>query len=326
MPTPEKPTLVLIVDDKPDNLDVLIEHLSAHRFKIAVALNGEDALELAQTLAPEAILLDAMMPGMDGFETCRRLKSDPACREIPILFMTALADIDDKIKGFEAGAVDYVTKPLQYRELLARLGTHLTLRRQQAELARQNAELSRINTELAEKNATISEQAGILQRLSCTDMLTGLLNRRGFLERLEREHARRHGAGYSLALGDIDHFKQFNDTYGHDCGDYVLQEVAKTLDSHIRAEDCLGRWGGEEFILLLPSTRIEDAALLAEKLRATVAGQIYSYQDTPLKITLTLGVAGFHPDAPPAACIKQADDALYQGKAGGRNQVRVARR
>ncbi len=148
---------VLVVDDKPDNLDVLIAHLNQRGFSISVALNGEDALGLTKEFLPDIIILDILMPGIDGFETCRRLKKDKNTKDIPVIFMTALSETVDKIKGFEAGGVDYITKPFQHKEVLARINTHITLRNQQTQLEKQNTDLIKLNTKLTKLNAELTK-------------------------------------------------------------------------------------------------------------------------------------------------------------------------
>ena len=149
---------ILVVDDKPDNLDVLIAHLTQQGFSISVALNGEEALELTKEFLPDIIILDILMPGIDGFETCRRLKKDKNTKDIPVIFMTALSETVDKVNGFEAGGVDYITKPFQYEEVLARVNTHITLHNQQTQLETQNTDLIKLNTELTKLNEQLQQE------------------------------------------------------------------------------------------------------------------------------------------------------------------------
>lgn len=305
--------LLLLVDDQPDNLDILFEHLERERFCLSIALGGEEALDLVARLQPELILMDVMMPGMDGFETCRRLKQSEATRDIPVLFMTALNDTVDKLKGFHAGAVDYITKPLQHEEVLARINAHLTIRRQQQTLTEKNQEL-------AEKNRLIESQAQKLAVLARTDPLTELANRRCFLE-----HAR-HYSAFGLILGDIDHFKQINDLHGHDCGDWVLTQVAERLRHLLREADHPARWGGEEFIVLLPNTGLAVTQQVAERIRDHMENHPIPWRDQALTITLSFGVTERHPNQDFETCLKYADQALYQAKNQGRNQVSVSHR
>ena len=315
--------LVLLVDDKPDNLNVLIKHLSTANLTIFVALNGREAISLAKEVQPELILLDVMMPGIDGFETCRLLKQAEQTRDIPVLFMSALNDTVDKLKGFQAGGVDYITKPLQHEEVLARIDAHLTIRRLQQALESKNRELTEKNRELQEKNALISAQAECLESMARTDPLTQLTNRRGFFEQVEHELARcaRGGKAFSLILCDIDHFKQVNDNYGHDGGDAVLVKTAELLRESLREQDIPARWGGEEFMLLLPETSLDTAVQVGERIRRQIAAQTIVHQEYTLTVTMSFGLSVYSPENNLDACIKQADEALYRAKENGRNRV-----
>jgi diguanylate cyclase (GGDEF)-like protein len=291
---------VLVVDDNPNNLDVLIEHLEG--FDVCVALNGEDALALAARARPEVVLLDIQMPGMDGFETCRRLKQQASFEDVPVIFLTAMTDVEYTLKGFEVGGVDFITKPPHFEEVIARLRTHLTITRQREKLEAQKREL---------------------ERLAMTDYLTQLPNRRAFQETAEKECARagRSGKPFSLLLADIDHFKNVNDTHGHEGGDVILRDLATLLRGALRKSDHLARWGGEEFIALLPETGLEGALSVADQLRRLVAEATIPLADAAVSITITIGVSECCKEATLHECIKAADDALYRGKTGGRDQV-----
>ncbi len=307
---------ILIVDDTPENLSVLRQILTREGHRVRPALSGEIALKTVQAELPDLILLDILMPGMDGYQVCQRLKASESTRDIPIIFISALNDIDDKMKAFSAGCVDYISKPFQSEEILARVHTHLALRRQQEVLALQNRQLQ-------EKNALISEQAARLRDLASRDSLTGLSNRREFLEKARAEHKRfeRNGRPFAVVLLDIDHFKKVNDTHGHDCGDAVLTGVARTLERNLRQQDVVARWGGEEFICLLPETDLAGARKAAEKLRLGLAGATHSCAGAEVSLTATLGVSMLDGVDSLEECIKRADRALYRGKRQGRNQV-----
>lgn len=311
-----QPPRILVVDDNPQNLDVLIKGLESYR--ISVAVDGEEALELAEKTEPDIILMDVMMPGMDGFEACARLKRGPA-QDVPVIFMTALSDTENKLKGFRAGGVDYVTKPFQLEEVLARVSAHVTIRRQRQDLLRRNEELRH-------KNELIMDQARRLEEMAVTDPLTKLPNRRGFLNAAEKEHTRalRSGSPLCVLMGDIDHFKKFNDTWGHDCGDMVLVGVADLLNSCMRTYDLAARWGGEEFIILLPGTALDGGRAAAETVRTAVEAARFSYKNESLQVTITLGAANLRNGASLEDCIKWADNALYEGKKTGRNCVFTA--
>lgn len=293
--------IVLVIDDDQTNIKVIIETLKTAGLTIISARNGEMGIKRASFSQPDLILLDVMMPGIDGFETCRRLKSEPATQSIPILFMTALNDEDSKVKGFDIGGVDYITKPVGQREVLARVKTHLNLQRKQK----------------------------LLERLAAIDGLTEIPNRRQFDEVLEKEWRRSQRAKYPLSLIaiDIDYFKQFNDTYGHTCGDECLRKVAQTLACSVRrASDFVARYGGEEFAAILPETPPEGAVEIAEKMRENVESLKIAHAGSAVSdcVTLSLGVGAIAParEIPPKQLIETADRALYLAKASGRNQVK----
>ncbi len=309
---------ILVVDDNPANLHVLLEHLQQSGYKTLVARNCEGAIRQAAFASPDLILLDIMMPpGIDGFETCRRLKQHDALKDIPVIFLTALSDTVDKVKGIEAGGVDYVSKPFDGMELLARVRTHLELSRYREELKRSNRELQQVNEALVTAHKK-------LELAAKTDPLTQLSNRRGILDKLESEKIRfeRNHRSFVVIVGDIDHFKRFNDVYGHDCGDFVLVSTANTFRAILRKQDGVARWGGEEFLLLLPETTLEGGRIVAEKLKRTIAHHAYQYRDEALSITMTFGVSVFDETVHSIdETIKKADQALYQGKEQGRNCV-----
>lgn len=251
---------------------------------------------------PDLILLDIMMPGLDGYEVCRQLKEDEQTRDIPVIFLSALHDMADKLKAFTVGGVDYVSKPFQVDEVMARVNTHLTIRLQQKEPAKMYEEL---------------------KLLADNDPLTGLPNRRHFLEKARHEENRvkRTSRPMAIILLDIDHFKRVNDSHGHECGDIVLKEAAQRLKAPLRDLDIVARWGGEEFICLLPDTLLEGARHTAEKLRVSISELCLEYNSTRITLSITLGAALYDGSTSLDECINQADTALYEGKENGRDQV-----
>ncbi len=309
---------ILVVDDTPTNVKVILEHLDGTGFRLLVARNGAAALKQATLSTPDLILLDVMMPpGIDGFETCRRLKQQEALKDIPVIFLTAPSDSINKVKGIEAGGVDYVMKPFDSAELLARINTHLTLHQYRKDLEHKNQELQQANEALLLSRKKLEVAAR-------TDALTDLPNRRGMLDKLEYERVRfeRHQNPFAVAVCDIDHFKQINDRFGHDCGDAILAMVAGLMRSFIRKQDIVARWGGEEFLFLFPETSAEGGYTVCEKIRGTIAQHVFHHHDHEVSVTVTLGISAF--DAYGKSVedpVREADRALYHGKQSGGNQV-----
>ncbi|HEX8831751.1 MAG TPA: diguanylate cyclase, partial [Longimicrobium sp.] len=238
---PER-TRILVVDDVPDNVDILDARLSSRGYEVVTATNGQEALDRVHGEAPHLILCDVMMPVIDGFEVSRRIKSDTSLPFIPIILVTAKDTAEDIVEGLEAGADDYISKPYNFKELEARVRAMLRIKRLQDELDQKNREL-----EVANKR---------LRKLSITDGLTGLFNHRHVHELLrdEWERSLRSGEPVGVAMLDLDRFKSINDTYGHPTGDVVLYETAQIINDTAREIDMPGRYGGEEFIAILPDT------------------------------------------------------------------------
>jgi two-component system, cell cycle response regulator len=289
--------LVLIVDDHPDNVEVLQARLNALGYRTACAQDGETALEMVAQSPPDLILLDVMMPHMDGNEVARRIKADKSLPFIPIIMQTALDSTQSKVVGLDSGADDYVTKPINYAELQARMGAALRVKALQDR---------------------ISEMA-------ITDGLTGLYNRRHLDERLDEmfEHSVRLHEPLSVVMFDIDHFKKVNDTYGHQVGDVVLTQFAQLLKHVARDIDRIGRYGGEEFMVLLPGTVLDAGVTFAKRARQEVETHQFEYEGGVLKCTISAGVAAYpNPRVHTRQqLVKAADDALYVAKTTGRNRV-----
>jgi diguanylate cyclase (GGDEF)-like protein len=485
--TPPKAN-ILIVDDTPENLRILTFMLQRQGYKVRAVQDGELALTAAQAHLPDLIMLDVNMPIMDGYQTCERLKADPHTQDVPVIFISAMSDLEDKLKAFKVGGVDYVTKPFQMAEVLARVETHLAIRRLQAQLEASNtalaarlAELSvaqaaereqrllaealrdttaALNStlnyakvleliltnlarvvphdaasivlldaqgvgtvigargyreqgleefilsfrcplaefpnwrqavetrrptyipdtsqasewvaipetswvrshavvpisiqeqaiglldlvsrqtgfftpELVARLQTFADQAAVAiekarlfeetQRLAITDGLTGIYNRRHLFELAQREFVRalRYQRSLCLVMFDIDHFKKVNDTYGHPFGDKVLIAIARNCQAHSRSTDIFGRYGGEEFLLLMPETTIPEAIDAAERFRQQVAALVVTAGEISVSVTISLGVVALIPERDQSleALIERVDQNLYAAKAGGRNQV-----
>ncbi len=319
MVTEEKGFLVLIVDDNPQNLQVLAALIEECGGDSILAMNGKEALQALSVDSPELILMDVMMPEMDGYEVCRILKTDPKHKRasmIPVIFITAKTDSEDIVKGFKAGGVDYISKPFIAEELKMRIFTHLKLYHTQRELMR-------LNEDYLETNKKLSQAMEQLRVASVTDTLTGIYNRRHVMLRMEDEatQIKRYGGSFSIILADIDFFKCVNDTYGHDCGDHVLKETARILKEKARVQDVLARWGGEEFLIFLPKTNLEGAMILADRMRKAIEQEKIRFGKATLQITITMGVAEYDREEPLDRVIKRSDVALYEGKEAGRNRV-----
>jgi len=312
------PIRILVVDDVPDNVEILDARLTSRGYQVLTATNGQEALERVHQDPPHLILCDVMMPVLDGFEVSRRIKQDDSLPFIPIILVTARDTAEDVVEGLEAGADDYIAKPYNFKELEARMRAMLRIKRLQDELDQKNRELAVVVDELELANKR-------LRKLSITDGLTGLFNHRHVHELLrdEWERSLRSGEALSVAMLDLDRFKQVNDTYGHPTGDVILYETARILRDAAREIDMVGRYGGEEFIVILPSTDEGEAARFAERVREQVANHLFRDEANELHMTTSCGVASAPDDAVDSceALLKLADTALYAAKQGGRNRV-----
>ncbi|GAB4265555.1 MAG: diguanylate cyclase [Deferrisomatales bacterium] len=319
---------ILVVDDSRIVLAMVTDILEAEGYRVRQAENGVAALQEVRKRRPDLILLDVMMPEMDGYQVCREVRKDP--EYLPILMITAKGDLEDLVRGLDAGADDYISKPFEHVELLARVKSLLRIRTLQKRLYEQNCELETKNRELAALAGQLDTLNKELRVLSVTDGLTKAYNHRHFQERLKSEFARakRYGDPLSCIMLDIDHFKAVNDTYGHPVGDQVLIRLVDYLRDGIRSEDLVARYGGEEFVLLLPNTTSDHAERLAERLRRRVEREPLPLPDGgALSFTVSLGVADYRPNGTigdPEELLRAADGALYQAKKNGRNRVVVA--
>lgn len=446
---------ILVVDDQPANVRLLEARLQIEYFDVCTAYSGIDAIEAARAEQPDLILLDVMMPGMDGYQTCRMLKSDPDTRHIPVVMVTALDDREDRVRGLEAGADDFLTKPVDEVTLFARVRSLLRLKMVLDELRYRQGETigipmatdpgedfdaeasalviagdersaeryasampSHVNTwfetdpgtgvaaindetdllivdlatedfdglricarirsdaatrhlpiiavvnpddlersvraldlgandiihrpvDTGELNARVQTQlrrkfyADRLRNrldesleMAVTDSLTGLHNRRYIAARLRQamESASNGGAPVSVMIADIDHFKRINDTYGHDAGDAVLRAFATRLTEGLRALDLAARFGGEEFVVVMPGAGLAEGRIAAERLRAAIAHAPFSLQSgEAIEVTISIGLAQAYPGEDIEALLRRADEALYEAKSAGRNRVEAAR-
>lgn len=290
----EKP-VVLIVDDAASNIQVLAACLKGE-YRLKIATSGEACLNQAvMEPQPDLILLDIIMPNMDGYEVCRRLKDDPATQPIPIIFVTGRESDEDEEMGLKLGAVDYITKPVRPAIVAARAKTHVTMK----------------------------QQRDALKKLALQDQLTGLYNRHYLVEMAHHKVSRalRHHEPLSVMMMDIDHFKAVNDNHGHPAGDAILIAVAKQINALCRSDDVVARYGGEEFVVLLDQCDHITAQQKADKIRAAL--EVLNPCD--IAITMSIGVAQLQAhDVDFDGCLKRADLALYQAKEQGRNRVITA--
>ena len=289
---------VLLIDDSADiHLQVRLM-LNSDMVEVSTAASGPDGIAAARQRPPDLILLDVDMPSPNGFEVCRSLKSDPAILSVPIVFLTGMSSTEEKIRGLNLGAIDYVTKPFEPAELRARVQAALRTK----------------------------YLIDLLAQRAMLDGLTGLWNKTYFDTRLSAELASsaRTKSIVGVIAADVDHFKKVNDTHGHPAGDVVLRGVAQTMLAAIRQEDVLCRVGGEEFALITGDATTGGAAALAERLRKAIEQARFVHQDQQISITCSFGVALSGGGTVNPNIVDQADAALYQAKRQGRNRVVVA--
>lgn len=295
------PAVVLVADGSEAVRTLLAQQLTAQQMRVIVAANGLEAVECATIEQPDLVLLDVELSGIDGYEVLRRLRADPELDGVPVVFLSGRTGTADIVEGLRQGAHDYLPKPFEPAELTARVRAALRVKALQDQLR----ELSRI------------------------DGLTGVANRRHLDEQLRAlcSAADRHQSPIAVALFDLDHFKSVNDRYGHPAGDEALRAAAEVLGSGLRAEDVVGRWGGEEFLAVLPHTDLEGAVVISERLRARLAATPVVVQSgVSLELTCSVGCAAVEigSRAEPERLVALADRALYRAKSQGRDRVETA--
>ncbi|MFW6273959.1 MAG: diguanylate cyclase [Halanaerobium sp.] len=291
--------IILIVDDSKLNIQVLSDILKEKSYRIALARSGKIALEFVEMKKPDLILLDIMMPEIDGFEVCRRLKANSETRSIPIIFISGLDKSKDIVKGFKAGAVDYIVKPFQKEVVLARVNTHLKLNETQRKLKRKNEELKELLNEV--------------EFLSFHDELTGLYNRRYFENELERLSTSRR-LPITLLVADMDNLKLINDNYGHKMGDQYIKAAAEILEKSARNEDIVARIGGDEFAIILPETGFETADKIYQRIKSNIKN--YNQQHKLVKnLDISLGFSvKVNYEQNLDQIFKKADKMMYNNK------------
>jgi len=300
LPAPPAP-VVLVADDSMLIRAVVCEQLAAQGFSVVEAADGEQAVQTTRERLPDLVLLDVDMPVRNGHDVLVALRDAEATSDIPVVFLTGRVNVADAAEGLRLGAYDYLRKPVEPVELIARVGSALRIKALQDELRRRNADLA---------------------RTSRTDALTGLYNRRHLDELVAAYEGRsvRHNTPLGVIIVDIDLFKRVNDTWGHETGDDCLRVVASTLAGTMRSGEMIGRWGGEEFLALLPDASIDAAGAVAERMRRAVHAAAFTTPDGLEHVTISAGcaagVGGAH------TLLQTADAALYSAKAAGRNTVR----
>lgn len=300
---------ILIVDDELDIVHLLRVLLETEGYEVNVAENGEEAMNQYHNNPPDVVLLDIMMPEIDGFEVCRQIrKHSSSDNYVPIIFLTAKGDQESKLKGFEEGGDDFLVKPVSSQEVIARVKSMLRLKQ--------------LHDQLREKNAELAEMA-------IRDGLTGLYNLRYFNKYLneELERSKRYSRSLSCIGIDVDLFKRVNDLYGHPAGDCVLIGIAKHMLDRKRCNDVIFRPSGDEYIILAPETTAEEAYVYVERLRKELAEKEFIYDGKKVQVTISLGISSY-----PEQSImdgedlrKKSDKALYYSKINGRNRTSVYR-
>jgi diguanylate cyclase (GGDEF)-like protein len=291
---------ILVVDDTPTNIQVLAQALM-NSYDIKVATSGSAALEIVMgNKKPDLILLDIMMPEMDGYEVCRRIKEEPSTWDIPIIFVTAKDEVSDQKRGFDLGAADYIAKPFELPLVMARINVHLRLK----------------------------HKTERLERLALLDGLTDIPNRRALEDTLSRECGRsaRERKPLSVLMIDVDHFKAFNDHYGHGAGDECLRAVAKALESALqRGTDYVGRYGGEEFVVILPDCDAAGALIVADRILGRISSLAipHTFSETADHVTVSIGCESMQCETYTlnTELLEKADQVLYLAKEQGRNRV-----
>jgi diguanylate cyclase (GGDEF)-like protein len=289
---------VLVVDDNKMNTEIVSDILTKEGYKVYALSDGVTVLETALLYKPDAILLDIIMPNVDGFEVCEQLKKNEKTKDIPIIMITAISNVDTLRKAFDKGAFDFIRKPFDTMEIVARLKSAIRYYEQQQKL----------------------------ESLAMRDGLTELYNHRMVMELLDKKHniALRNGLPIAFIMLDIDYFKKVNDTYGHKSGDYVIKTIADILHNSASDQDIVGRYGGEEFCIICLNYELDTILNFGEKLRKTIEDYAFMVIGSSLKITTSIGIAYKTPFSVKASnkIITTADKKLYEAKRNGRNCVR----
>lgn len=293
------PLTVLVIEDHPDQRDLLAIVLKREGYQVITAANGLEALEKLETENVQIALSDIMMPKMDGFELIKRIRANPALKNIYLILITARIQEGDRVRGLDLGADDYITKPFSFSELLARV---------------------RVGTRVVQYQQHLEHQSQI-------DSLTGLFNRRAFEKKIheEFERSKRYHNPLSVLIFDLDNFKSINDTYGHHGGDAALVKISETLREMTRQSDFSARFGGEEFVMILPETDQDNALLVANKIHGAVRSSSFGTTNRPFALTVSIGVSSSSTRAYSTwrEMLDDADRAMYLAKNTGKDRVEI---
>ena len=295
------PSRILVIDDDAFSARMVDSLLRSAGFLTSFCCEPERALAVIEAERPDLIILDVVMPGLDGFEICRRVRASPGLSLTPIIFVTLRGDVEQRVRGLEAGGNDYVAKPFEPSELVARVRSHL-------------------------------QRLAVLRELAIRDGLTRCYNNKYFKERLEQEvkRAQRYQTDLTVGMLDLDHFKRVNDSYGHPAGDAVLVQVASIVLASVRSTDVVARYGGEEFGFLLVEAAVAESTVITNRMRERIARHRFELpavhgEALSVNATVSIGIASSRGDDTLATLLGRADEALYEAKASGRNRVCVAR-
>jgi two-component system, cell cycle response regulator len=298
---------VLVADDSAVFRKLLEQVLIGEQYSLVFAKSGQEAIALFAEHNPALVIVDWIMPDLTGIELCHHIRSQSQTSYTYIVILTGKSDKESVVAGLAAGGDDYLTKPFDREELLARVGVGLRIIRLQRQIEAKNR---------------------LLEELALTDALTSLPNRRAIEDWATRQlsGAARHGFSFWVVMADLDHFKQINDTYGHEAGDAVLKKFAEILKASSRSSDICCRMGGEEFLFVLTYASIENALLVTERIRAKLEATQFIFDSHEVKVTASFGIAGFAGKQAPdfGRLVTQADGALYSAKRLGRNRVEIA--
>ncbi len=320
-------TTILLVNDNPFVTEEITAAIADSNYHLDHAQNEKQAFELMSNNQPDLIVSNAKLSDATGHELCENIKRNAGYIDVPFIIYDLNSTVEDIVRGFKSGCIDYISNPITSEELRGRVNAHLKIKRKIDKLKQSISSLQQVNSEIRVKNIKLEQIMNKFRVASTTDYLTGIYNKRYALETFKKHIADdKHNLGpFSVIIADIDSFKSINDTYGHVCGDYILKSVVNTLRSSLREGDLFCRWGGEEFLFLLPYATVQNAQVFAERMRQLIKQTSFCCDYSEISVTITLGIAEYSHELGIEGTIKKADEALYEGKRNGKNQVKVAK-